>query len=129
LKSVFGDEHAIIGSSTDRIEAKGFWQVWTYQEKHTKGHRGTWVHGIWGWDAAQKLFVRSDGDDSGQWDTATSPGFVGDSMAWLGTSSGPLGRFPFRHTFTRNGEREWTHFLEVDVGKGFVPFERVTCKK
>jgi hypothetical protein len=125
-----GPEHAIKGSADAKMDLNNFWQVWTYEEKKTKEHMGNKVKGMWGWDGAQKKFVRAGADDHGGWDSATAPGFEGDKIVWTGDFTGSMGRMPFHHTFTKKSDKEWTHLLEVKMPDGkFAPIEEVTCKK
>jgi hypothetical protein len=130
FRSAFGPEHLFQGSSEITTAADGFWHLWLYQEDRSNVHLGTKVQGLWGWDASNKNFVRASGDSAGQWETATSPGFEGDALRFTGRSSGPLGTFDFRSTFTKQGDRQWSHLLEFRMKEGdFVRFEEVTCKK
>jgi hypothetical protein len=125
-----GPEHSVKASADDRLDADGHWQHWTYEEKKTKEHPGIKIHGMWGWDAANKRFVRAAADNTGGWDTATSPGMQGDKIVWTGEISGPLGKVPFHQTFTKKSDKEWTHALEVKTPDGkWVAAEEVTCKK
>jgi Protein of unknown function (DUF1579) len=130
LASPFGPEHVFTGSSEDRVAADGFWHVWLYQEERSQVHLGAKVQGMWGWNPASKEFVRASGDSAGQWETATASGFEGNALRWSGKSSGPLGVFDFRSTFTKQGDRQWSHSLEIRVKDAdFVRFQEVTCKK
>jgi hypothetical protein len=130
LASPFGPEHTFSGSSEDSLAADGFWHVWIYQEERSSVHLGTKVHGMWGWNASNKQFVRASGDSAGQWETATAAGFEGNTLRWSGRSTGPLGAFDFRSTFTKQGDRQWSHYLEIRVKDGeFTRFQEVTCKK
>ena len=128
--SPFGPEHTFTGSSEDSLAADGFWHVWLYQEERSNVHPGTKVHGMWGWNASSKQFVRASGDSAGQWETGTSSGFEAGTLRWSGQSSGPLGTFDFRSTFTKQGDQKWSHYLEIRVKDGeFTRFQEVTCRK
>ena len=125
-----GPEHAVKGSAEDKLEQDGHWQTWTYEEKKSKEHMGLKAKGMWGWDAGNKRFVRAGADAFGGWDSATSPGLQGDKIVWTGEISGPMGKMPFHHTFTKKSDKEWTHALEIKTPDGkWVPSEEVTCKK
>jgi hypothetical protein len=66
----------------------------------------------------------------GEWDTASAPGWEGDKLVWTGELSGPMGRVPFHHTFTKKSDKEWTHLLELRLPDGkWVPTADITCKK
>src|SRR4051794_21073900 len=125
-----GPEHTFKATAESKLESGGHWQVFLYEEKKSKEHEGVKVHGLWGWDAGNKRFVRSAGDDSGVWDSATAPGFQGDRLMWTGELSGPNGKLPFHHTFTKKSEKEWSHSLEVKGPNGkWAPWEEVICKR
>jgi len=130
FRTAFGPEHTFQGSSEVSVAADGFWHLWLYQEERSAVHLGVKVQGMWGWDAANKQFVRASGDSAGQWETQTSTGFEGDTLRWIGKSSGPLGSFDVRSTFTKQGDRQWSHALDFRLKDGdFVRLEEVTCKK
>ena len=96
----------------------------------TKEHPGLKVNGLWGYDQGAKRFVRVGAGNHGEWDTASAPGWEGDKLVWTGELSGPMGRVPFHHTFTKKGDKEWTHLLELRLPDGkWVPAEDITCKK
>jgi hypothetical protein len=112
------------------VAADGFWYLWLYREERSQVHLGVKVQGMWGWDAAAKQFVRASGDSAGQWETQTSTGFEGDTLRWTGKSSGPLGAFDVQSTFTKQGDRQWSHALDFRLKEGeFIRLEEVTCKK
>jgi hypothetical protein len=88
------------------------------------------VHGLWGWDQAGKHLVRAGVNNDGGWDSATSPGLEADKIVWTGEFSGPMGRMPFRHIFTKKGDKEWGHMLEIKDPTGkWLPTEDVSCKR
>ena len=123
-------EHAIKGSAEAKLEVDNFWQSFTYEEKKTKEHPGLKVKGLWGYDQGSKRYVRAAAGNHGEWDTASAPGWEGDKLVWTGELSGPMGRIPFHHTFTKKSDKEWAHVLELRVPDGkWVPAEEVTCKK
>ena len=123
-------EHAVKGSAEAKLIVDNFWQAFTYEEKKTKEHPGLKVNGIWGFDQGSKRYVRAAGDNLGGWDSASAPGWEGDKLVWTGELSGPMGRVPFHHTFTKKSDKEWTHLLELRMPDGkWAPAEDVTCKK
>jgi len=124
-----GPAHDITGSAQARPEAEGFWQVFTYEEKKTKDHPGIKVMGLWGYDAAGRRFVRAAGNNQGVWDTATSAGWEHDKLVWIGEFAGPLGRTPFRHTFEKKSDKEWSHKLELNRESRWIPVSEVSCTK
>jgi hypothetical protein len=127
---VFGPEHPVKGSAEAKLESDGFWQTFLYEEKKTKEHQGLKVRGLWGFDQGAKRFVRVGAGNHGEWDTASAPGWEGDKLVWTGELSGPMGRMPFHHTFTKKGDKEWLHVLEVRGPDGkWSPAEEMTCKK
>jgi hypothetical protein len=124
---MFGPEHAITGTASARLEADGFWQQVTYEETKTKDHPGLKLVGLWGYDSAGKRFIRAFGGSMGEWDSATSVGFNADKMVWTGDLSGPMGRMPFRQTFTKKSDKEWSFRFEVNAQGNWVPSSEVTC--
>ncbi len=125
-----GPEHAFKGTAEAKVEGNGHWQSFTYEEKKSKEHMGLKVRGLWGWDAANKHFVRAAGDDFGNWDSATSPAMQGDKFVWTGEFTGTMGKMSFHHTFTKKSDKEWSHALEVKTPDGkWAPAEEATCKK
>lgn len=130
MASPMGPEHPIKGSAEAKMEGDGFWQAFTYEEKNTKEHMGFKTHGMWGWDAGMKKFVRAAAGNRGNWDSATAPGFEGDKITWTGDLSGPMGTMPFHHTFTKKSDKEWAHTFEIKTPDGkWAPLSEVTCKK
>jgi hypothetical protein len=126
-----GPEHSFKATAEGKTEAGGHWQAFSYEEKKSKEHaNGLKVHGTWGWDAGNKRFVRAASDDNGGWDQATATGFTADKMLWTGELSGPMGKLPFHHTFTKKSDKEWTFGLEIKTPDGkWAPLSEVTCKK
>jgi hypothetical protein len=123
-------EHGLKATAEGKLEVDNFWQSFTYEEKKTKEHPGLKVHGFWGFDQGAKRFVRAAVGNHGEWDTASSPGWEGDNLIWTGELSGPMGRIAFHHRFTKKGDKEWVHFLEIRTPDGkWIPAEEVTCKK
>jgi hypothetical protein len=124
---MFGPEHGFTGSASGRLVADGFWQEFTYEEKKSKDHPGFLLVGLWGYDSGGKRFIRSAGSSVGGWDSATSVGFNADKMVWTGDLSSPAGRMPFRQTFTKKSEKEWSSRFELNTQGNWVPLSEVTC--
>jgi hypothetical protein len=125
-----GPEHNFQATAEGKPDSGGHWQAFSYEEKKSKEHHALKVHGLWGWDAGNKRFVRAAVDDNGGWDTATSPGVQADKILWTGELSGPMGRLPFHHTFTKKSDKEWSFALEVKAPDGkWAPLSEVACKK
>lgn len=127
---LFGPEHTFKATAEAKLDAGGHWQSFTYEEKKSKEHHGLKVHGLWGWDAVNKRFVRAAGDDTGGWDTATSPGLQGDKLVWTGEIVGPLGKMPFHHSFSKKSDTQWSFAVEMKTPDGkWTPWDEVTCKR
>ena len=123
-------EHGLKATAEGKLEVDNFWQSFAYEEKKSKEHPGLKVKGWWGYDQGSKRYVRAAVGNHGEWDTASAPGWEGDKLVWTGELSGPQGGIAFHHTFTKKGDKEWTHFLELRLPDGkWVPAEEVTCKK
>jgi Protein of unknown function (DUF1579) len=128
--SPMGPEHTFKATAESKMDGDNFYQSWTYEEKKSKDHMGMKVKGMWGWDAGTKKFVRAGADNRGGWDTATAPGLEGDKIVWTGEVSGPMGKMPFHHTFTKKSDKEWSMALEAKMPDGkWAPLSEVTCKK
>ena len=121
------ENSATRGAHSAKLEADGFWQQVTYEETKTKDHPGLKLVGLWGYDTAGKRFIRAFGGSLGEWDSATSVGFNADKMVWTGDLSSPAGRMPFRQTFTKKSEKEWTFRLELNMQGNWVPLSEVGC--
>ena len=104
-RPLLGPEHAITGTAEGKLEADKFWQSFAYEEKKTKEHPGLKVKGS-GASTGVKRFVRAAVGNHGEWDTASATGWEGDKLVWTGELSGPIGRIPFHHTFTKKGDKE-----------------------
>jgi len=127
---MMGPEHMFKASADAKMDIDNFWQTWTYEEKKSKEHPGLKVHGMWGWDAGHKRFVRAGADNMGGWDEGTAPGLEGDKLVWSGEFSGPMGAMSYHHTFTKKSDKEWSYLLEIKGPDGkFMPVSEVTCKK
>jgi hypothetical protein len=124
---MFGPEHTFTGSASARPEVDGFWQQFTYEEKKSKEHPGVKIVGLWGYDVGGKRFIRAGASNESDWDSATSVGFNGDKMVWTGDLSSPHGRMPFRQTFTKKGDKEWSFRLELNTQGTWVPLTEVAC--
>jgi len=123
-------EHGLKATAEAKLEVDNFWQSFAYEEKKTKEHAGVKLKGLWGYDQGSKRYVRAAIANHGEWDTASSPGWEGDKLTWTGELSGSMGRIPFRQTFTKKSDKEWTHALELRLPDGkWIPAEEVTCKK
>jgi hypothetical protein len=123
-------EHGVKATAEGKPEVDNFWQSFTYEEKKSKEHPGLKVKGWWGYDQGSKRFKRAAIGNHGEWDTASAPGWEGDKIVWTGELSGPMGVIPFHHTFTKKGDKEWTHFLELRMPDGkWAPAEELTCKR
>jgi uncharacterized protein DUF1579 len=124
---MFGPEHTFTATASAKPDVDGFWQQFTYEEKKSKDHPGMKLLGLWGYDVAGKRFIRAGGSNLGGWDSASSTGFSGDKMVWTGDLSGPTGRMPFRQTFTRKGDKEWSFRLELNPAGTWIALSDVTC--
>jgi hypothetical protein len=124
---MFGPEHAITGSASSKADLDGFWQSFTYEEKKSKDHPGLKMAGHWGYDVGGKRFIRAAATNQSGWDSATSIGWNGDKMVWTGDFSGPMGRMPFKQTFTKKSDKEWSFRFELNVQGTWVALSEVSC--
>jgi hypothetical protein len=125
-----GPEHTFKATAEAKAEGGGHWQAFSYDEKKSKEHMPLTVQGTWGWDAANKRFVRAASDTNGMWDSATSPGMQADKMVWTGELSGGMGKIPFHQSFMKKSDKEWSFALEAKTPDGkWAPVAEVTCKK
>jgi hypothetical protein len=127
---MMGPEHTFKATAESKMDGDNFYQSWSYEEKKSKDHMPVKIKGMWGWDAGTKKFVRAGADNRGGWDSATAPAMEGDKIVWTGEVSGPMGKMPFHHTFTKKSDKEWSMALEVKAPDGkWGPLSEVTCKK
>jgi hypothetical protein len=124
---MFGPEHTFTGSAVGKLDVDGFWQQFSYEEKKSKDHPGLKLSGLWGYDQGGKRFIRAAGSSMGVWDSASSVGWAGDKMVWTGDLSGPNRRMPFRQTFTRKNDKEWSFRVELNPQGSWVPVSEVSC--
>ena len=113
-------------------ELGGFWQTFVYTEQKTKDYpMAVTAMGTWGWEAQSKKFVRAEFQSSGGYVTGTSTGWTGDTFTWDLEVSNFMGKMASKHTFTKKGDKEFVHKLEVKMpgSPGPVPIFDVTCKK
>jgi hypothetical protein len=123
-------EHPLKATVTVKWTLNDFWQTFAYEEKKTKEHPGAAkVAGTWGWDAGGKRFVRADADAFGGWFTATSTGWAGDQLVWVGDLSTRKGMLSARHAFTKKSDKEFEHAFEMTVAGKNTPVFAATCKK
>jgi len=123
-------EHAFKATAEGKLIVDNFWQSFAYEEKKSKDHPGLKVNGMWGFDQGSKRYVRSGAGNHGEWDTGSAPGWEGDKLVWTGELSGPMGRMPYHHTFTKKSDKEWMHVFEIRMPDGkWAPTGEVTCKK
>jgi hypothetical protein len=124
------NEHPIKATAKVKWDLNNFWQTFIYEEKKTKEHPApAKVMGVWGWDAGGKRFVRTDADWFGGWFSPTSTGWAGDQFVWAGDLSTGQGMISARHTFTKKGDKEFAHTLEMTLGGRNTPVFDVACKK
>jgi hypothetical protein len=124
---MFGPEHTFTSSASSKPDVDGFWHLFTYEEKKSKDHPGLKLVGHWGYDVGGKRFIRAAGSNQSGWDSATSVGFNGDKMVWTGDFSGPMGRMPFKQTFTRKSDKEWSFRYELNIQGTWVALSEVSC--
>lgn len=113
-------------------ELGGFWQSFVYTEQKAKDYpMAITAMGTWGWDAQSKKFVRAEFQSNGGYVTGTSTGWAGDTFTWDLEVSNFMGKMPSKHTFTKKGDKEFVHKIEVSMpgSPGPVPLFDVTCKK
>jgi len=98
--------------STATLEATsvtdGVWVAWSYvQDVSPKNPHPPKGNDLWGYDPAQKSFVREKFDNyaPGVITHLTSKGFVGDLISWEGQAPTPKGPAPFKHTFKKLSEK------------------------
>jgi hypothetical protein len=120
-----GPEHAVKGSAEDKLEQDGHWQTWTYEEKKSKEHMGSRPRGC---GAGTRVTSASCGRVPTPSAAGTRPrrrACKGDKIVWTGEISGPMGKMPFHHTFTKKSDKEWTHAVgDQDAGRQVGPLGR-----
>lgn len=115
-----------------KSELGGFWQSFIYTEQKTKEYpMALTATGTWGWEAQSKKFVRAEFQSSGGYVTGTSTGWVGDTLTWDLEISNFMGKTTGKHIFTKKGDKEFLHKIEVSPpgSPGPVTVFELTCKK
>lgn len=106
----------------------GTWIAWSYvQDASAQAPQPPKGNDLWGYDPAQKLFIREKFDNyaPGAITHLTSKGFVGDTVSWEGKAHTPKGDAPFKHTFKKLDDKT----IEGHLYMGGQPFYSSTCKK
>jgi hypothetical protein len=106
----------------------GVWVAWSYvQDAGAKNPTPTKGNDLWGYDPAQKIFVREKADNyaPGVITHLTSKGFIGDTVAWEGEVHTPKGTAPFKHTFKKLDD----HTIEGRLYLGGQSFYQSKCTK
>jgi hypothetical protein len=106
----------------------GVWVAWSYvQDASAKNPTPTKGNDLWGYDPAQKIFVREKADNyaPGAITHLTSKGFVGDTIAWEGQVHTPKGTATFKHSFKKVDD----HTIEGHLYLNGQAFYQSTCKK
>jgi Protein of unknown function (DUF1579) len=113
-------------------ELGGFWQSFVYTEQKAKDYpMAITAMGTWGWEAQSKKFVRAEFQSNGSYVTGTSTGWSGDTMTWDLEISNFMGKMSSKHSFTKKGDKEFVHKIEVKMpgSPGPMTLFDVTCKK
>jgi len=82
------------------------------------------------WDANAKLHVRRDMNIGGSRVDATSPGWYGDKLVFMGFMIVGDQKLPIKQTFTKKGDAAYDSALEVTGAEGKpTQWEEESCKK
>jgi hypothetical protein len=106
----------------------GFYYQGEYELKKTKttpGYKGSFLIS---YQPAAKLFVITSSDEMGGAEYATSLGFTGDTVTFLGEGYMMGQKMKIRETMTKN-DKQAGHKYEVDMGKGFQPMGEDNCTR
>lgn len=81
------------------------------------------------WDPMAKQFVMYWFDNMGGWSRATSAGWKGDAMVYMG--EGQMGGMPMkgRDTFTKMGANGMRHVWEAEMNGTWITMGEETCRK
>jgi hypothetical protein len=113
----------VASSNTD-----GVWLAWSYvQDGSAQNPQPPKGNDLWGYDPAQKVFVREKADNyaPGVITHLTSKGFAGDTVTWEGKVHTPKGDAPFKHTFKKLDDKT----IEGRLYMAGQQFYVGTCKK
>ncbi|HEV7556526.1 MAG TPA: hypothetical protein VGO00_13765 [Kofleriaceae bacterium] len=127
-KTDFGPAYDSTATLVAANNTDGVWIAWSYvQDASAKNPMPPKGNDLWGYDPAQKIFVREKADNYAPGDVThlTSKGFVGDTIAWEGTAKTPKGPAPFKHTFKKLDAKT----IEGKLYFGGQPFYSSTCTK
>jgi hypothetical protein len=125
----FGAEHVIAATMQVRAEGDGFWREFVYEEKKAKDARGMRVTRYVGWDNTGKRLTLTAFNNFGATETATTQGWTGQVMVWMGEVIGQNARYPMRLTLTRRSDKEWSQVIELSAQGLWQPFSDMHCNK
>ena len=131
MDSPMGAAHPFDEVNAIKADLDGFWFTFTHEEKKSKVSPGFKAVGHWGYDSANKKYVRAAMGTWGVWETASSKGWEGDKLVWDGDSMNFMGapKTHFHHTFTKKSEKEIEQVFETENAGKWSTLTKSTCKK
>jgi hypothetical protein len=81
------------------------------------------------WDPSAKQFTMLWVDNMGSWASSSSPGWDGDSIVYTGEGNMGGQKMGSRDGFTKKGEREMLHKMEMQMGGQWLTLGEETCRK
>jgi hypothetical protein len=107
----------------------GRWVTFSYiEEKTAKNTTPRTMRGYFGMDPMIKVLVMAGADDTGSYSMASSPGWTGDTIVFVGDWHGTR-RFQFRDTITKDGSK-LVHALEQrSTDDTWVKYGQQTCTR
>ena len=131
MASDLGGAHAIVSTFEMKRSLGGHWYELLCAEARTEANpTPIVVTNHWGFDAVTARLFRTFHTSRGAWGTATSEGFVGDRLVWVGEMSQANGqRVAFRQTVTRTGNHSLEELFELRIADVWVARGSLACHR
>jgi hypothetical protein len=127
-----GADVAYTSTWKGKADLNKLWIAVEYKQTMKKPAMKFTGKGFMGYSASEKVYVFNGADDWGGYIQLTSAGWdgAGKNMVFAGSAGGPMGKMPFRITFTK-GDTEKTGAvkMEAQMGKDWVTVQNETCKR
>ena len=108
----------------------GHWLPFTYAEKKTADNPMPFmVRGYFGFDPQMNKLVLFGVENSGGYSVASSDGWDGDTLAFVGPWHMGKETMNGRDTFTRKGDRELRHSAEIEQDGKWVKLSDESCTR
>ena len=128
--SPMAPQHATSGEVSMQWDLDGHWLPFTYAEKKTADNPMPFmVRGYFGFDPQMNKLVLFGVENSGGYSVASSDGWNGDTLAFVGPWHMGKETMNGRDTFTRKGDRELRHSAEIEQDGKWVKLSDESCTR